>query len=412
VTPTPDFDIYPLEPSVTDAVNAARWVEVSWADGASARFHHVWLRDNCACEQCVHPITKEQTFELVSAPAINPARAAVATADGALEVVWASDGHRSRYHPGWLRAHCYDGVAADGDDGPVVWDGSTPGVPPTFDGPALLADDDALLEWLVALRAFGVSRLRGVPTGHDVVGDVARRVGIVRETNFGVLWDVRSEPEPITNANTPLSLPPHVDLATREYQPGLQFLHCIENSAIGGEGVYLDGFRVAQILRDEHPDDFRVLTSVPWQWANRSKITDYRWSSTPIVLDRFGTVVEVRVGNWLRAPLAAAFSEVEAAYAAYRRLFELTYRDDLAIRVSFTAGDLLAFDNRRILHGRDAYAMGDGGRWLRGCYSERDELDSRIRILERARRMSRVLAVRSAPIGADLTAETRESLKR
>ncbi len=391
MTATPDFDVYPTEPSVTDATNAARWVEVSWADGASARFHHVWLRDNCACDDCVHPITKEQTFELVAAPAVNPARAAAVTDDGALEVVWASDGHRSRYHQGWLRAHRYDGVGPDGeDDRRVVWDGSTPGVPPTFDGPAVLTDDDALLEWLVALRAFGVSRLRGVPTRPDVVGEVASRIGIVRETNFGLLWDVRSEPEPITNANTPLSLPPHVDLATREYQPGLQFLHCIDNSATGGEGVYLDGFRVAEILRDEHPDDFRVLTTVPWRWANRSKVSDYRWSSTPIVLDRSGTVVEVRVGNWLRAPLAAEFADVEAAYVAYRRLFELTYRDDLAVRVSFAAGDLMAFDNRRILHGRDAYAASGGSRWLRGCYSERDELESRIRILERARRIASV----------------------
>jgi gamma-butyrobetaine dioxygenase len=396
VTPTPDFDVYPTDLPVTDAVNAARWVEVSWADGSSARFHHVWLRDNCACEQCVHPITKEQTFELVSAPASNPARAAAVTADGALEVVWSSDGHRSCYHPGWLLAHRYDGERGGADGGRVVWDGSTAGVPPTFDGPAVLADDDALLEWLVALRAFGVSKLHGVPTGPDVVGDVARRVGIVRETNFGLLWDVRSEPEPITNANTPLSLPPHVDLATREYQPGLQFLHCIDNSAAGGDGVYLDGFRVAEIMRDEHPDDFRVLTSVPWQWANRSKISDYRWSSTPIVVDRTGTVVEVRVGNWLRAPLVAEFADVEAAYAAYRRLFELTYRDDLAVRVSFAPGDLMAFDNRRILHGRDAYAAGDGSRFLRGCYSERDELDSRIRILERARRMAAVTGTRSA----------------
>ena len=74
---------------------------------------------------------------------------------------------------------------------------------------------------------------------------------------------------------------------------------------------------------------------MPWQWANRSKVSDYRWSSTPIVTDRAGNVVEVRVGNWLRAPLAAAFEDVEAAYVAYRRLFELTYREDLAIRVSF-----------------------------------------------------------------------------
>ena len=390
MTPTPDFDVYPEGPAVGDAVNSDRWITVTWTDGSVARFHHVWLRDNCACEHCVHAITKEQTYELVSAPAENPTRSARVTDDGELDVVWSVDGHRSVYHPGWLRAHSYDGAPAVADDERTVWDASTPGVPPTFDGPAVLTDDEALLEWLVALRGFGVSRLRDVPPLPDVVGEVAARVGIVRETNFGVLWDVRSEADPITNANTPLALPPHVDLATREYQPGLQFLHCIENSAAGGRGVYVDGFRVAEILRDEHPEDYAVLTSVPWQWANRSKVSDYRWASTPIVVDQSGRVTEVRIGNWLRAPLAAPFELVEAAYVAYRRLFDLTYRDDLAVRVSFTAGDLVAFDNRRILHGREAYAAGNGSRWLRGCYSERDELSSRIRILQRARRAAAV----------------------
>ena len=116
VTPTPDFDVYPDEPEVDRAVNAERWVEVGWADGSSARFHHVWLRDNCACDECVHPITKEQTYELVSAPVENPARSATVTGEGELEVVWSFDGHRSRYHPGWLRAHRYDGAPTAADD--------------------------------------------------------------------------------------------------------------------------------------------------------------------------------------------------------------------------------------------------------------------------------------------------------
>ena len=54
------------------------------------------------------------------------------------------------------------------------------------------------------------------------------------------------------------------------------------------------------------------------------------------------------------------------------------------MRISLTPGDVLAFDNRRILHGRDAYTEGRRDRLLRGCYGERDELRSRIRILERA----------------------------
>ena len=316
---TPDFDAYPDGPAVTTARNADRWVEVGWADGQSARFHHVWLRDNCACAECVHEITKEQKFELVSCPADNPAVAVAVSSDGDLDVVWAVDDHRSCYDAAWLRAHSYDGTHDDtGDDGVTLWDASTPDVPPTFDGPSVLADDDALLEWLVALRTFGLTRLRDVPLDLDAVGRVAGRIGIVRETNFGVLWDVRSEPDPITNANTALSLPPHVDLATREYQPGLQFLHCIENTAAGGQGIYLDGFRVAEVMRTEHPAHYEALTTVPWRWANRSKVSDYRWASTPFVLDGGGGVIEVRVGNWLRAPLDAEFEQVEAAYTAYR----------------------------------------------------------------------------------------------
>jgi gamma-butyrobetaine dioxygenase len=384
---TPDFDTYPPGPALSTARNAERWVEVGWGDGRSARFHHVWLRDNCACPECVHEVTKEQMFELVSSPAENPAADVAVSAEGDLDVVWSTDGHRSSYDTAWLRAHAYDETREPTDD-VTLWDASTPDVPPTFDGPAVVADDDALLEWLTALRAYGLTRLRDVPVDLDAVGRVAARLGIVRETNFGLLWDVRSEPDPITNANTPLSLPPHVDLATREYQPGLQFLHCIENSAPGGQGTYLDGFRVAEIMRAEHREHFEVLTTVPWRWANRSKVSDYRWASPPIVVDRHGAITEMRVGNWLRAPLDAEFDRVEAAYAAYRALFDMTLRDDLTVRISWTPGDLLAFDNRRILHGRVAYSVGAGRRFLRGCYGEREELHSRIRILERMRRQS------------------------
>jgi len=384
---TPDFERYPTEPGVVAARSAGRWVDVEWVDGRSGRFHHVWLRDNCPCLCCVHDITKEQTFELISEPADNPARSVTVSTDGHLDVEWTVGGHRSRYHAGWLRAHCYDGSARVRHDAArSTWDASTPGMPPTFDGPAVMSDDDELLEWLVALRTFGITRLRDVPLDLDAVGRVAGRIGIVRETNFGVLWDVRSEPDPVTNANTALALPPHVDLATREYQPGLQFLHCIENEVPGGRGMYLDGFRVAEILRQEHPHHFEILTRVPWQWANRSKVSDYRWASTPIVLDRHGAVAEVRVGNWLRAPLDVDFDDVEPAYDAFRALFELTYRADLAVPISFRPGDLLAFDNRRVLHGREAFTDTTGTRFLRGCYGERDELHSRIRILERARR--------------------------
>ena len=41
---------------------------------------------------------------------------------------------------------------------------------------------------------------------------------------------------------------------------------------------------------------------------------------------------------------------------------------------------MAAFDNRRILHGREAFDPNTGFRHLRGCYVDRGEFDSRLRI--------------------------------
>ena len=48
----------------------------------------------------------------------------------------------------------------------------------------------------------------------------------------------------------------------------------------------------------------------------------------------------------------------------------------------FRPGDLVGFDNRRILHGRDAFESA-GSRHLRGCYADHDDLYSRLRVLRR-----------------------------
>jgi gamma-butyrobetaine dioxygenase len=54
----------------------------------------------------------------------------------------------------------------------------------------------------------------------------------------------------------------------------------------------------------------------------------------------------------------------------------------------FEPGDLVGFDNRRVLHGRDAYDPGAGRRVLRGCYIDRDDVLSRLRVLRRHPRVT------------------------
>jgi gamma-butyrobetaine dioxygenase len=73
---------------------------------------------------------------------------------------------------------------------------------------------------------------------------------------------------------------------------------------------------------------------------------------------------------------------VAAWYEAYLML--LSAIDDQSSQVVFRLepGDLVLFDNERVLHGRTGFA-GYGARHLQGCYADRDGLLSTLAVLER-----------------------------
>jgi gamma-butyrobetaine dioxygenase len=66
----------------------------------------------------------------------------------------------------------------------------------------------------------------------------------------------------------------------------------------------------------------------------------------------------------------------------------------------FRPGDLVGFDNRRILHGRDAFES-VGSRHLRGCYADHDDVYSKLRVLRRQHVHQSPNASRDVPSGAE-----------
>jgi gamma-butyrobetaine dioxygenase len=76
-------------------------------------------------------------------------------------------------------------------------------------------------------------------------------------------------------------------------------------------------------------------------------------------------------------------ADMPRAYAALRRFSSVAHDPRFQIRYPFTPGDLVGFDNRQVLHGRDAFDPGGGSRFLRGCYLDQDDLYSRLRVLRR-----------------------------
>ncbi|MBZ9568031.1 MULTISPECIES: TauD/TfdA family dioxygenase [Modicisalibacter] len=400
--PTPDYDAWPVETRPAAVDSAPHVITLHWQDGRTSRYHSVWLRENAADASTVNPATRERTLDLSRLGAWPTVEAAWLDETGALNVTFAPEQRTLRFHPGWLRAHDYSN--AEPLDAPLVpvttWTGDTLDAPCSLDAGDWLDHEPDTVEArtllesaLTAVLSHGLVRLRNLPVEPGTLARIAERIGPLRATNFGSLFDVRAKPQPDSNAYTSIALPPHVDLPTREYQPGLQLLHCLENSVAGGQAVMMDGFAVAEALRERDPHAFETLATVKWCYANTARTTDYVWYAPMIRLDEAGRLDEVRIADFLRGPLMAPFDAVEPAYAALMTLQRMLHEPHFAMRFTYRPGDLVIFDNRRLLHARDAFAGDSGQRWLQGCYLERDEVRSRLRMLHRAERQRRAAAL-------------------
>jgi gamma-butyrobetaine dioxygenase len=229
----------------------------------------------------------------------------------------------------------------------------------------------------------GLTIVEGVAAEPGAGLALARKIGFLRKTNFGESFEVISKPDPNNLAYTSLALPLHTDLANQELPPGYQFLHCIANEAAGGGSVFADGVAMAEALRD-HDDPapsrcWRRAHSVPlprrrlrhprassgdqpdpWRECTRS-------SGTPIWPVIFDMPAEV----------------MEDYYRAYRAFMALTRDAAFHLTLKLRAGEMVVFDNRRVLHGRDAFDPSTGRRHLQGCYVDRGEMLSRLRVLSR-----------------------------
>ena len=357
-------------------------LHVVFDDGLEADFPFIWLRDNDPTG--FHPETQERAFELTSV-ALDIAPETVEPNGSALHIRWPGAAAPSAFDLGWLRAH-RSGARRPDPAGlpPAPWRGDlgAAGVPRAA-ADEILASDAALLDWLIATQAMGLSIVDGLADRIDAGTEVAERIGHLRETNFGLTFEVQSKPNPNNLAYTAVALPLHTDLTNQELPPGFQFLHCLANEATGGGSLFCDGYAIAEDLRAQDPEAFELLSTVSVPFRFHDATTDIRSRKRVIELDEDGAVREICFNAHL-ADIPDLEPELMVAYyRAYRRFMEMTRSDDYVISLRLAAGEMVVFDNRRVLHGRGAFDPSTGFRHLHGCYVDRGEFESRIRVLSR-----------------------------
>jgi gamma-butyrobetaine dioxygenase len=358
-----------------EAAGAA--LALHWVDGRVDRLPAVWLRDNAQDAQTRHPGNGQRLLTIHDIPADLRVTRATLNGAGTLDLTFTPGGYRTRFTTEWL-ATTLRGPPAPA---PVLWDAA---YRPYRAAWPLVADDDAALrDWLAAVASHGVAVLSDVPCADRAVERVVARFGYIRETNYGRVFDVRSEVSPSNLAYTRLGLQVHTDNPYRDPVPGLQLLHCLANSAAGGESIVVDGFAAAERLKVHDWAAFGLLarTAVPFRYAGPDVELVAR---APIIgLDVEGSPTEIRFNNRsLGTPVLPA-ARLEAWYRAYRSFAELLDSPELQVVLKLSPGELLIVDNHRVLHGRTGFAGAAGARHLQGAYADRDGLLSRLAVLRR-----------------------------
>lgn len=352
-----------------------------FSDAEPIDFHLMWLRDNCASG--FHPQTHERTFDLLSLPE-EPSLADCRLQGQELSLVWSHDGHVSRFAADWLWARRPGQRRPDPAELPLrLWRAADlDGGPSVHEASAIMQSDSALLTWLKAIAEDGLAVVQGLSGEGEASVALAERIGFLRRTNFGRTFEVINMPDPNNLAYTSLALPLHTDLPNQEMPPGLQFLHCIANEAKGGDSVFADGFALSQALRGEDAAAFEVLSqvSVPYRFFDRE--VDIRIRRPVISLDPEGRMTDLRFNAHIADLIDLPSGVVGPWYRAYRRLMQLTRSPEFRLTFKMRAGEMVTFDNRRILHGRTEFDPSSGRRHLHGCYVDRGEFESRLRTLQ------------------------------
>ncbi|KAI9138518.1 hypothetical protein BKA69DRAFT_1091014 [Paraphysoderma sedebokerense] len=388
-----------------------------------SRFHFVWLKDNCP--NSIHPTTRQK---LHSSGDID-----VNTKPKSVEWIWSSSGSTpsewelqiqwdsndksksSRYPLSFLKQYNYSSPNLESKFPhvkPNLWTfpylsaNTSKAKELYFDANEVLNDDKALWRFAETIGKWGVGFVGGLEVKGSLskreveVEKLAKRFGCIRDTFYGKSWDVKSVKDSKNIAYTNLYLGLHMDLMYFEAPPGLQFLHCLQNTVRGGSSLFVDSFKAVDELRASNPTAYEILTTTPvsFHYINDGHHMHYRhYTITPHsrsskAVAPLNDAYQVFYAPPFQGPLEIPEEKIIPFYKAFREFEKILRREDMLFEVLLKEGECAVFQNRRVLHGRREFDTSSGERWLKGTYVDWDDFKDKWRVLNgRYTKVSRLI---------------------
>ena len=345
----------------------------------TAYLHPLWLRERITDPHLFDPLSQQRLYEYTDIPLDLKVVDANVSAHSTLRVKF-SDGHKADLSIKGLREELQWEPSPETPPLPKAWTSGLKRPDTRWDD---LDAPETLKTMLTDFLTYGFCIIQDTPTQRDSLLKLAGRFGFVRDTHWGMLFNVEKKPVATDIAYTDAALTAHTDNPYREPVPGLQFLHCLENEVSGGLSTLADGIAIAAQLAQESPEQASVLERVAVR---------FRYDGVGAILENFGPIIQrdhagivrrIRLSPRLDYVPALDPETLDLFYAGRRRLIELANSSDYQISFPFKKGTLLMMDNYRLLHGRTAFKGSEGRRHLQGCYTDHDGVTSLYRMLAR-----------------------------
>ncbi|CAF0769215.1 unnamed protein product [Adineta steineri] len=358
-------------------------VRVSWTDTIASTYHNIWLRDHCQCEQCLHPLTKQRLLNTFEIPSDIKSAAIEQSKDG-LTIHWNHPTHTSFYPWSWLQRHSYNPrFQKTFLPKKQLWNHEIQQNLPVIEYDTVMKSDDGVAEWTSKIEKYGFCFIDGIPINPESTEKLLCRIAFIRTTHYGGFWDFTSNLAKADLAYTGLKIGAHTDTTYFTDPAGLQLFHLLEFNGEGGKSLLVDGFRAAQILCEEDPNAYRILSHIPIPSHSSGNKETFIQPSMPRSIfthdNSTGQLQQIRWNNEDRSIMDqwSDPDDVTLFYDAIRKWNEILTRKDGEIWEQLRPGRAVIFDNWRVLHGRSAFT---GHRRMCGGYINRDDYVSRLRL--------------------------------
>ncbi len=367
------------------AVARAEGLAVIWADKSEMTYPWMWVMDHGEDDKSVNRQTLQRNIDTFSlSPDLSGVQATLHDQEQQISISW-NNGEQTTIS--CLRLAQVIGKALDDNQlsqasDKVLWDReSMLNEIPSIEYQEIAASEQGVLNWVSQIDKYGFCLVTNTDPSIQGTTDLAERIAPAQRTIFGTYWPLSTE---VTHhddtAYTTDYLSPHTDSTYYHNAPGLQMFNCLDYDAQGGESIIVDGFAIAEKIRQQRPDLYEVLCQVEVPGHYKEDNVHLAAQRPVIKHDRHGDIEQVSFNNYDRSAFLLEPTKQALFYEAYGEFNRHTLDQSNWIKIPLRPGMALIFDNWRCLHGRMGYS---GKRYFYGCYHDKADFQSRVRTLQK-----------------------------